>query len=108
MSTNVKMLRGNLKVVIAYPEAFANPATPTSTELNNLFVYGTKEDAMVFDISCAIVDDGYTFNLTDVDADIADGIPFLQAIGILEFRMDDEAGLTKDFGMSQGQDDKGK
>ena len=49
----------------------------------------------------------YTFNLTDVDADIADGIPFLQAIGILEFRMDDKAGLTKDFGMSQGQD-KGK
>ena len=36
-----------------------------------------------------------------MNADIADGIPFLQAIGILEFRMDDEAGLTKDFGMSQ-------
>ena len=69
MSTNVKMLRGNLKVVIAYPEAFANPATPTSTELNNLFVYGTKEDAMVFDISCAIVDDGYTFNLTESEVD---------------------------------------
>ena len=50
----------------------------------------------------------YTFNLTDVDTDIADGIPFLQTIGILEFRMDDEARLAENLGMSQGQDDKGE
>ena len=50
----------------------------------------------------------HTFDFADVNADIADGIPFLQPIGIFEFRMDDKAGLTKDFGMSQGQDDKGK
>ena len=66
---NVKMLRGNLKVVLAYPEAFANPTTPTATELNDLFVYGTNEDGMIFDISCAIVDDGYTFNLTESETD---------------------------------------
>lgn len=69
MATNVKMLRGNLKVVLAYPEAFANPSAPTVDELNNFFKYGTNEDGMIFDISCAIVDDGYTFNLTESDID---------------------------------------
>lgn len=66
---NVKMLRGDLKVVIAYPEAFENPAAPTSDELNNMFVYGSQEEGMVFDISCAIVDDGYTLNLTESETD---------------------------------------
>lgn len=63
------MLRGNLKVVLAYPEAFADATAPTSTELNNFFAYGTGENGMVFDISCAIVDDGYTFNLTESETD---------------------------------------
>lgn len=66
---NEKMLRGNLKVVIAYPEAFANPATPTVAELNNLFVYTSNEKGMVFDVSCAILDDSYTLNLTESDTD---------------------------------------
>lgn len=69
MAENVKMLRGHVKVVMAYPEAFADPTAPTSAELNNLFVYSTNEDGMVFDISCAIVDDGYTFNLTESEVD---------------------------------------
>ena len=69
MAANVKMLRGNLTVLAVYPEAFANPATPTSAELNDQFVYGTNEDAMVFNISCALTDDGYTFNLTDSETD---------------------------------------
>lgn len=63
-----KLLRGNVKIVAAYPEAFANPATPTAAELNDLFVYTTNEDGMVFDISCAILDD-YTLNMTDSDTD---------------------------------------
>ena len=43
-----------------------------------------------------------------MDADIADGIALLKAIGIFKFRMDDEARLAEDFSMGQGQDDKGK
>ena len=69
MSENVKMLRGNLKVVLAYPEAFADPKAPTSAELNAMFDYGLSTGNMVFDISCAIVDDGYTFNLTESEVD---------------------------------------
>lgn len=63
-----KLLRGNVKIVAAYPEAFADPAAPTAAELNDLFVYGTNEDGMVFDISCAILDD-YTLNMTESDTD---------------------------------------
>jgi len=69
MATNVKMLRGNVTVLAAYPEAFANPATPTAAELNAQFVYTTAEDKMVFNISCAITDDGLTANLTDSETD---------------------------------------
>ena len=50
----------------------------------------------------------HAFDFADVDANIADGIAFLQTIGIFEFRMDDEARLTEDFGVGQGQDDKGE
>jgi len=57
---NLKVLRGNTKIVAAAPEAFANPATPTAAELNNA--------ALVWDISCAISDD-YTLNMTDSDTD---------------------------------------
>ena len=50
----------------------------------------------------------HAFDFADVDADIADGIALLKAIGIFKFRMDDEARLAEDFSMGQGQDDKGK
>lgn len=63
-----KLLRGNVKIVAAYPEAFADASEPTSAELNNLFVYTSNEDGMVFDISCAVLDD-YTLNMTDSDTD---------------------------------------
>jgi hypothetical protein len=63
-----KLLRGNVKIVAAYPEAFANPSAPTAAELNDLFAYGTNEDGKVFDISCAVLDD-YTLNMADSDTD---------------------------------------
>jgi hypothetical protein len=63
-----KLLRANLSILWAYPEAFANAATPTAAELNNLFVYGSAEGGLVFDISCSILDD-YTLNMTDSDTD---------------------------------------
>lgn len=66
---SVKLLRGNVKVVAAYPEAFADPATPTVAELNDLFVYDTNEDGMVFDISCAITDDSFTADKGESETD---------------------------------------
>lgn len=63
-----KLLRANVTILAAYPEAFANPATPTTAELNDQFVWTTNEDAMVFNISCAILDD-YTLNMADSDTD---------------------------------------
>lgn len=66
---NAKLLRANYTVMLAYPEAFANPMAPTSTELNNQFVFNTNEDAMVFNISCAILDDANSINQTSSDTD---------------------------------------
>lgn len=65
---NEKLLRANVTILAAYPEAFADPANPTAAELNDQFVYTSNEDAMVFNISCAITDD-YTLNAADSDTD---------------------------------------
>lgn len=64
-----KLLRSNITVLWAYPEAFANPLAPTVAELNDQFVYTTNEDGMAFNISCAILDDGYTAAITDSETD---------------------------------------
>lgn len=54
-----KLLRANVRIDVAYPEAFLNLATPTVAELNG---------PMVFNISCAI-EDTYELNQTDSDTD---------------------------------------
>lgn len=68
MAIGQKLLRANVGIYAAYPEAFANPATPTAAELNAQFVYTTAETNMVFNISCAVLDD-YTLNMADSDTD---------------------------------------
>ena len=68
MATNEKTLRANVTILAAYPEAFANPNAPKAAELNDQFVYGTNEDAMVFNVSCGLLDD-YTLNMEDPDTD---------------------------------------
>ena len=55
-----KMLRGNVTIVAAAPEAFADSAAPTAAELNNA--------DLVWNISCAITDD-YTLNQAESDTD---------------------------------------
>ena len=55
-----KLLRGNTKIVAVDYDAIANPAAPTTAELNSA--------SFADDISCAVLDD-YTLNLTDSDTD---------------------------------------
>lgn len=55
-----KVLRGNVEIFAAYPEAFADPENPTVAELSNT--------DLVKIISCA-VEDSYTLNPTDSDTD---------------------------------------
>lgn len=69
MAAGTKMLRGTVTVVAAYPEYAVNPLAPTAAELNDLFVFTTNEDGMVFPISCAITDDGFTANKTESETD---------------------------------------
>jgi hypothetical protein len=66
---NEKLLRANVTVLLAYPEAFADPLHPSAAELNDQFVFTTNEDAMVFNVSCAIEDSSLTANFTDSDTD---------------------------------------
>jgi hypothetical protein len=68
MAIGQKLLRANVGIYAAYPEAFADAAAPTAAELNAQFVYTTTETAMVFNISCAVLDD-YTLNMSDSDTD---------------------------------------
>lgn len=56
---NVKLLRGNVTIFAAYPEAFADFDNPTVAELNG---------PMVFNVSCA-VEDSYTMNLSGSETD---------------------------------------
>lgn len=63
-----KLLRSHITVLAAYPEAFADPAKPTVAELNDQWS-STNKDAKVFNISCAIADDGFTANVTDSETD---------------------------------------
>lgn len=56
--SNRKVLRGNVRIWAAVPEAFEDAANPTVAELS--------DTDFVYDISCAI-EDGYTLNMTDSD-----------------------------------------
>lgn len=66
-----KLGRGYVKIVFAYPEAFANPATPTVSELNDA--------TYVKDISCAVADD-YTLGMADSDTDNTQSVCDIQAV----------------------------
>ena len=55
--TNAKLLRANYTIMLAYPEYADNPLEPTAADLNDQFVFTSNEDGMVFNVSCAILDD---------------------------------------------------
>ena len=63
---NDKLLRGNVTVLLAYPEYAVYPLAPTAAELNAQFAWSptASQANMVFNVSCATADD-YTLNQTD-------------------------------------------
>jgi hypothetical protein len=56
-----RLTRNSQTFAIAYENAFANPAAPTTTEFNNA--------NFVFLVSCALTEDGTSMTLGDSDAD---------------------------------------
>lgn len=56
-----RLFRPSIFLGVAYLEAFANPATPTTTELNNT--------VLVKDLTCALSEDTSEFTLGDSDTD---------------------------------------
>jgi len=68
--TNTRLYRENVTFALAFPQAFANWETPTAAELNG---------ALVYNITCALNEDGTTFDLGDSDTDTS--LSFCQAAG---------------------------
>jgi hypothetical protein len=66
-----RIFRQTVRIDLAYPEAFVNPAAPTAAELNNA--------TMVKNITCALDEDTTEFTLNDPDTD--DSLSFCDAAG---------------------------
>lgn len=68
---NDRIYRANIRFDLAYPEAFANPATPTAAELNTA--------TYVKNVTCALDEDTTEFTLGDPDTD--ESLSFCDAAG---------------------------
>jgi hypothetical protein len=67
---DTRLYRENVTLALAFPQAFADWEAPTAAELNG---------ALVYNITCALNEDGTTFDLGDSDTD--DTITFCQSAG---------------------------
>jgi hypothetical protein len=67
-----RLYRENVTFLLARPEAFADATAPTAAELNNT--------DLVFNITCALNEDGTEFTLGDSDTD--DSITFCDKAGV--------------------------
>lgn len=68
---NVRLYRENVTFLLALPEAFADRTAPTAAELNGPLVYN---------ITCALNEDGTEFTLGDSDTD--DSLTFCSKAGV--------------------------
>ena len=66
-----RLFRQAVRIDLAYPEAFENPADPKPAELNNA--------VLVKNITCALDEDSTEFTLNDPDTD--DSLSFCDAAG---------------------------
>ena len=67
-----RLYRENVTFLLAHPEAFADATAPTAAELN--------DTDLVFNITCALNEDGTEFTLGDSDTD--DSITFCDKAGV--------------------------
>jgi hypothetical protein len=67
-----RLYRENITFLLAHPEAFADATAPTAAELN--------DTNLVFNITCALNEDGTEFTLGDSDTD--DTITFCDKAGV--------------------------
>ena len=74
---NVRLYRENITFLLAHPEAFADRTAPTAAELNDWYEGSTNADGLVYNITCALNEDGTTFTLGDSDTD--DSVTFCDA-----------------------------
>ena len=68
---NTKLYRKSVTFLLAQKEAIADPNAPKSSELNTAVdtLAEIGNDTLVYNITCALVEDGTTFELGDPDTD---------------------------------------
>lgn len=69
---DIRLKNPAVRILVAHPLAFANWQTPTAAELN-------ARTGLVHEITCAVNQDGSTFDLGDSDTD--DSLTFCQVAG---------------------------
>lgn len=72
--SNDRLYRESVTMLLAAPEAFANPAIPTAAEINDAI-----DDGLAWNITCALDEDGTEFTLGDPDTD--DALSFCDEAG---------------------------
>lgn len=75
--SNDRLFNPAVRLYLAFPEAFADWQNPTAAELN---ANPTNDPSgLIFEVSCALNQDGTTFDLDDPDTD--DTLTFCQVAG---------------------------
>lgn len=74
---NVRLENPAVRIWLAFPEAFADWQNPTAAEFNANPTNDPK--GLIFDITCAVNQDGSNFDLGDPDVD--DSLSFCQVAG---------------------------
>lgn len=74
---NERLFNPAVRLWLAFPEAFADWQNPTAAEMNAN--PDNDPDGLIFNITCAVSQDGTTFNLGDSDTD--DSLTFCQVAG---------------------------
>ena len=74
---NERLYNPAVRIWLAFPEAFADWQNPTAAEMNANPTNAL--DGLIFNITCAVNQDGTTFDLGDSDTD--DSLTFCQVAG---------------------------
>ena len=75
--SNDRLYNPAVRFYVAFPEAFADWQNPTKAELNANPT--NNPSGLIFELTCALNQDGTTFNLDDPDTD--DSLTFCQVAG---------------------------
>ena len=77
---NIRLYGPNVRIGLASPFAFANWRTPTVAEMNASLAGAQRPYGAIWNLTCALDQDGTTFDLGDSETD--DSLSFCQSSGV--------------------------